>query len=104
MEGHQKAVKTMVTDGTKIWSGSDDHSIRVWDLRNRTCINILLGHERPLSSLLLKLPRLGSFPFPFPFPFLDHSIFSLTPLSSSLLSFNLYSSVRSEDQSTNGEQ
>jgi WD40 repeat protein len=36
-------------DGTKVVSCSSDKTVRVWDVSRGECINILTGHDGPVS-------------------------------------------------------
>ena len=54
LTGHTQNVQCMVEldDGRHIVSGSDDASVRVWDLETGSCIQHLTGHTGPVNSLV----------------------------------------------------
>jgi U3 small nucleolar RNA-associated protein 15 len=53
-KGHAKAVKTVhfSLDGLGVLSGSDDTSVRNWDLATGTCITTLRGHQDYVRRVL----------------------------------------------------
>lgn len=51
--GHMGYVKTLALFGNRLISGSNDKSIRLWNLDTGNCEQILLGHEGPLSKLVV---------------------------------------------------
>jgi WD40 repeat protein len=52
LHGHRKAVNniSISPDGNRIFSGSDDCTIKMWDLRQRRCERTLEGHEQGLKN------------------------------------------------------
>ncbi|EOX92678.1 Zinc finger WD40 repeat protein 1, putative isoform 3 [Theobroma cacao] len=52
MEGHSGAVLCLAVRDKKLYSGSVDHTIRVWDTDTLQCIKTLNGHEDAVTSLL----------------------------------------------------
>ena len=52
LSGHQSAVSSVAVspDGRRIVSGSDDHTVAVWDLESGTLIHQLSGHQSAVSS------------------------------------------------------
>lgn len=50
--GHRSIVSAViaVADGT-VASGSYDHTVRLWDVRERACRHVLQGHERQVTAL-----------------------------------------------------
>lgn len=38
---------------TQLWTGSDDHTIRVWDVGTGDCLQVLSGHSGSVLSLTL---------------------------------------------------
>jgi WD40 repeat protein len=60
-QGHESWVlcmthhTTMNSEGeprfTRLFSGSDDQTIRVWDIKNGICLNVLYGHKCAVLSL-----------------------------------------------------
>ncbi|XP_007048519.2 PREDICTED: zinc finger CCCH domain-containing protein 63 isoform X1 [Theobroma cacao] len=52
MEGHSGAVLCLAVRDKKLYSGSVDHTIRVWDTDTLQCIKTLNGHEDAVMSLL----------------------------------------------------
>jgi WD40 repeat protein/serine/threonine protein kinase len=53
LRGHAGAVRAMASsaDGSLLLSGSDDCSLRVWDLSEEKCIAILEGHSSPVRAV-----------------------------------------------------
>ena len=43
----------IVHDGTKLVSGSEDQTIRIWDIMNKMIIKILSGHTSPIDALVI---------------------------------------------------
>ncbi|KAL6580417.1 hypothetical protein OROMI_008441 [Orobanche minor] len=52
LKGHTLAVVTLVVIGNRMYSGSMDHSIRVWSLETLQCIQTLPGHTDVVMSVL----------------------------------------------------
>ncbi|KAK6259313.1 hypothetical protein SCA6_013787 [Theobroma cacao] len=52
MEAHSGAVLCLTVGEKKLYSGSVDHTIRVWDMDTLQCIKTLNGHEDAVMSLL----------------------------------------------------
>ena len=44
LEGHSKAVRSIAVSGTRIFSGSSDKTIRVWDISTLTHTHTLGDH------------------------------------------------------------
>lgn len=61
LEGHERGVNCLdyYPGGDKpyIVSGSDDHTLRVWDYQTRSCVTEMTGHTNNLCSVLFH-PRL----------------------------------------------
>jgi hypothetical protein len=55
LEGHKAAVISLVmrSDGTRLYSGSFDHTIKVWDMTTGTCLQTLAEHTSSITSLHL---------------------------------------------------
>eukprot|EP01041_Mallomonas_annulata_P007239 gene7239-14770_t len=55
LEGHIRAVTSLVLIGAHLWSGSVDRSIRCWDIATGSCIGTLTsqngGHTEPVTCL-----------------------------------------------------
>jgi hypothetical protein len=53
LTGHQRGVRSVAVspDGRRIVSGSDDHTVAVWDLEGGTLIYRLTGHEAAVRSV-----------------------------------------------------
>uniref|UniRef100_A0A0C9SAF7 TSA: Wollemia nobilis Ref_Wollemi_Transcript_3705_2455 transcribed RNA sequence n=1 Tax=Wollemia nobilis TaxID=56998 RepID=A0A0C9SAF7_9CONI len=52
LAGHTSAVITLVSGADRLYSGSMDHTIRVWDLGTFQCMQTLGGHTSVVMSLL----------------------------------------------------
>lgn len=59
--GHSGAVRAVVVLGINIWSGADDHTIRVWDggaglfgLGCDPCVACLTGHSAPVRAAIAR--------------------------------------------------
>ncbi len=59
LSGHRGGVRCVLIAGLEIWSGSDDHSVRVWDaayglfnLETEPCRAVLTGHTASVHALL----------------------------------------------------
>lgn len=44
LEGHSGAVRALAATGSRVFSGSDDHTVRVWDTGALRCLATLKGH------------------------------------------------------------
>jgi pre-rRNA-processing protein IPI3 len=56
MEGHSKPVSSLAIslDGDSLVSGSEDGSVRVWDLRSRQCVRVIASPARaPVTAALV---------------------------------------------------
>lgn len=52
LEGHTEAVRALTLCGTdKVISGSDDTTVRAWDLNTCKCLNIMYGHADNVSPI-----------------------------------------------------
>ncbi|OAY69672.1 Zinc finger CCCH domain-containing protein 17, partial [Ananas comosus] len=52
LRGHKKAVFSFIVGAHRLYSGSMDCTIRVWDLATFQCTHTLTGHESVVMSLL----------------------------------------------------
>ncbi|KAK6930643.1 WD40 repeat [Dillenia turbinata] len=52
LKGHEAAVVSLVVGGNRLYSGSMDHNIKVWDIDTLQCIRTLNGHSAVVMSLL----------------------------------------------------
>ncbi|CAM8901883.1 unnamed protein product [Rhodiola kirilowii] len=50
--GHDKAVVSMAVGGNHLYTGSLDHTVKVWDLNTLQCVQTLTGHSDAVMSLL----------------------------------------------------
>ncbi|KAG8915462.1 hypothetical protein FRC02_004515, partial [Tulasnella sp. 418] len=52
LHGHLGNVRSVAfsPDGSRIVSGSDDHSVRIWDTSTGSCVRILEGHTNQVQS------------------------------------------------------
>ena len=53
LEGHSRFVHSVVfsPDGSRVASGSGDHTVRVWDLQTGQCLHTLEGHFSPVHNM-----------------------------------------------------
>ncbi|EPS33505.1 hypothetical protein PDE_08467 [Penicillium oxalicum 114-2] len=51
VEGHGAAVNAMQLDGDEIVTASGDRMIKVWNIRNGTCVKTLMGHEKGIACV-----------------------------------------------------
>ena len=56
--GHSDGINCLTYWNTVAASGSDDHTIRLWDLRTMSCINVLENHFKRRIVSLCHNPRL----------------------------------------------
>uniref|UniRef100_A0A6U5LIP5 C3H1-type domain-containing protein n=1 Tax=Corethron hystrix TaxID=216773 RepID=A0A6U5LIP5_9STRA len=66
--GHARAVSGLAYSEGLLWSGSEDHSIRMWDMSKGSCGKVIAGgsegHSGPVTSLLAwGSEKLGAFVF-----------------------------------------
>ncbi|MGJ0340615.1 WD40 repeat domain-containing protein [Aliarcobacter cryaerophilus] len=56
-EGHSKAINSLVvtSDSKTIISGSDDNTIKLWDIETGECLKTLKGHSGRIHSLAITL-------------------------------------------------
>lgn len=57
LRGHTASVRAVTGHGNLIVSGSYDHTVRVWDLKEQKCKFVLRGHTDRIYSTLLDLER-----------------------------------------------
>uniref|UniRef100_A0A7N0SVE5 C3H1-type domain-containing protein n=2 Tax=Kalanchoe fedtschenkoi TaxID=63787 RepID=A0A7N0SVE5_KALFE len=50
--GHNKAVVSLAVIGNQLFTGSLDHTIKVWDFKTLQCLQTLCGHTDAVMSLL----------------------------------------------------
>ncbi len=60
LQGHNNSVFSLALDGQRLFSGSDDNTIKIWDLNTNTCTATLQGHNGSVESLALDGQRLIS--------------------------------------------
>ena len=54
LEGHRGDVNVVaVLEGGRLASGSDDRTIKIWELVTGACAATLEGHLRPVTSLAI---------------------------------------------------
>jgi len=54
-EGHTAGIRVLRTfnDGVRFVSGSEDKSIKSWDIGSKSCLSTLIGHENIISDLVI---------------------------------------------------
>eukprot|EP00270_Netrium_digitus_P000819 TRINITY_DN10924_c0_g1_i1.p1 TRINITY_DN10924_c0_g1~~TRINITY_DN10924_c0_g1_i1.p1 ORF type:complete len:504 (+),score=84.05 TRINITY_DN10924_c0_g1_i1:145-1656(+) len=52
LAGHELGVLALQLASSLLYSASMDHTIRVWDLSNASCIQVLSGHTEPIMALV----------------------------------------------------
>ncbi|KVI11072.1 G-protein beta WD-40 repeat-containing protein [Cynara cardunculus var. scolymus] len=52
LKGHTGAVLSLVVGAHKLFSGSADHTIRVWDPKSLECMHVLKGHTGDVTTVL----------------------------------------------------
>ncbi|CAI9096498.1 OLC1v1032660C1 [Oldenlandia corymbosa var. corymbosa] len=52
LKGHNSAVISLVVGANRLFSGSKDQTVRVWDLQTLECIHTLRGHNGSVTSLI----------------------------------------------------
>ena len=54
-KGHTSWINSIAIspDGKYIVSGSDDETIKIWDIKTAECLNTLLGHSETVSSVTI---------------------------------------------------
>ncbi|KAL9238637.1 hypothetical protein vseg_013033 [Gypsophila vaccaria] len=57
IDAHEKGVNCVTylahDDGLYLLTGSDDHTIKIWDYESLTCIKVLEGHTNNVNSILI---------------------------------------------------
>lgn len=53
LKGHTDSITCFEIEQNYLFSGSDDKTIRVWELVNRYCLYSLTGHETSVQHLLM---------------------------------------------------
>jgi len=58
LKGHTSNIFGLILseDKTTLFSGSEDKTIKIWNLSNYTCIKTLEGHSKWVSNILLFRP------------------------------------------------
>ncbi|KAJ3343354.1 hypothetical protein HDU93_008719 [Gonapodya sp. JEL0774] len=51
LSGHTDWVNGVKLCGNYVFSVSDDHTLRMWDLEKRACIRVMTGHVAPVQSV-----------------------------------------------------
>lgn len=52
LEGHTKSVLSLIVGAKRLFSGSADHTIRVWDTESLECVHVLNGHTGDVTAVL----------------------------------------------------
>lgn len=60
VEGHGAAVNAMQLHGDEIVTASGDRMIKVWNIRNGTCLKTLMGHEKGIACVQFDSRRIIS--------------------------------------------
>ena len=51
LEGHHRAVLSVCVSGSRLFSGSVDWTIKVWNLKTGACLRTLIGHRDTVMSV-----------------------------------------------------
>jgi len=54
LQGHKYTIWALTGNEQFLYSGSNDHTIRVWDLKKRTCLGVLTEHNTKIFSLQIR--------------------------------------------------
>ncbi|KAI3683203.1 hypothetical protein L1987_83703 [Smallanthus sonchifolius] len=52
LKGHKGSVLSLIIGAKKLFSGSTDHTIRVWDIESLECKHVLNGHTGDVTSVI----------------------------------------------------
>ena len=52
LPGHTDAVRALAVAGGRLFSGSYDGTVRVWDVTSLHCLEVLKGHVGPVRTLV----------------------------------------------------
>ena len=58
--GHTDAVRALATSENKLFSGSYDGTVKVWDTETLQCLKTLAGHAGPVRTLVLSAGHMFS--------------------------------------------
>ena len=58
LEGHMRAVSCMTIYKNKLITGSEDTTLKVWNLNTNMCENTLIGHEQTVNNVLVSQENL----------------------------------------------
>ena len=58
--GHSNGVRAVLPIGPKLWSGSSDATVRVWDVGEAQCEHVLQGHTAAVLALAANGPAVLS--------------------------------------------
>ena len=60
LKGHSEFVRAVAGSGGKLYTGSNDRTIRVWDLESFQCVGMMAGHSLAVIALAVANDRLFS--------------------------------------------
>jgi len=60
LSGHTDWVNCMIVSGGRLYSGSEDNTIRVWDMSTLECVRTLSGHTHYVECMIVSGDRLYS--------------------------------------------
>jgi len=60
LKGHSEFVRAVAGDAGKLYTGSNDRTIRVWDLETFQCVGMMAGHSLAVISLAVANDKLFS--------------------------------------------
>jgi WD40 repeat protein len=50
-DAHNRVIHNLISVGNRIWSGSSDQTIKIWDPNTTSCLQTIEGHHTRIFSL-----------------------------------------------------